>query len=52
MSKDLVLGTALIIGSLAFILFIVLWGRKTIEKIREKKQQSAREIIQDIDGRK
>jgi len=52
MSKDLILGMTFIFGSLAFILFIVLWGRKTIERIRKKKQQSAREIIQDIDGRK
>lgn len=52
MSKDLILGIAIIFSSLAFILIIVLWGRKTIERIREKKQQSAREIIQDIDGRK
>ncbi len=52
MSKDLVLGMVIIGGSLAYILFIVLWSRKTIERIRKKKQQSAREIIQDIDGRK
>jgi len=52
MSKDLILGMVIICLSLSFILFIVLWGRKTIERIREKKQQSAREIIQDIDGRK
>ena len=52
MSKDLIFGMAIIFCSLAFILFIVLWSRKTIERIREKKLQSAREIIQEIDGRK
>lgn len=51
MSKDLIFGMAIICSSLAFIFFIVLWSRRTIERIREKKQQSAREIIQDIDGR-
>ena len=52
MSKDQILGMIIICLSLGFILYIVLWGRKTIERIREKRQQSAREIIQDIDGRK
>jgi F0F1-type ATP synthase membrane subunit b/b' len=52
MSKDLIFGMAIIFGSLVFILITVLWSRKTIERIRKKKQQSAREIIQDIDGRK
>jgi len=51
MSKNLILGMAIICGSLVYILIIVLWSRKTIERIRKKKQQSAREIIQDIDGR-
>ncbi len=48
----MIFGMAIIISSLALILTIVLWSRKTIERIRKKKQQSAREIIQDIDGRK
>lgn len=52
MSKDLILGIVIICLSLGFILILVLWGRKTIERIKEKNQQSAREIIQDIDGRR
>ncbi|MFC2167222.1 hypothetical protein ACFLQZ_04590 [Acidobacteriota bacterium] len=51
MSKDLILGIVIIGLSLGTILTLVLWGRKTIERIKEKNQQSAREIIQDIDGR-
>ncbi|MFC2168124.1 hypothetical protein ACFLRW_03995 [Acidobacteriota bacterium] len=52
MSKDLIFGAVLIFFSLGVILFLVLWGRKTIERIKKKNQQSAREIIQDIDGRR
>ncbi|MGD2294715.1 MAG: hypothetical protein PVF22_02645 [Candidatus Aminicenantes bacterium] len=52
MSKNLIIGSILIFVSLGFILYIVLWSRKTIEKIRRKKLQSAREIIRDINGRK
>ncbi len=52
MSKDLIFGMAIICSSLVCIFIIVLWSRKTFERIRKKKQQSAREIIQDIDGRK
>jgi len=52
MSKDLIFGIVIISSSLVLILTIVLWSRKTIERIRKKNQQSAREIIQDIDGRK
>ncbi len=51
MPKDLIFGIVIIFGSLLFIFITVLWSRKTIERIRKKKQQSAREIIQDIDGR-
>ena len=52
MNKDILIGGILIFVSLGFILYIVLWSRKTIERIKKKKLQSAREIIQDIDGRK
>jgi hypothetical protein len=52
MNKDILIGSVLIFLSLGFILYIVLWSRRTIERIKKKKLQSAREIIQDIDGRK
>lgn len=52
MTKDLIIGSMIILLSLVFILYIVLWSRKTIERIRAKKLKSAREIIQDIDGQK
>ncbi|MCJ7580843.1 MAG: hypothetical protein MUP98_09960 [Candidatus Aminicenantes bacterium] len=52
MSKDLILGSVIICLSLGTILTFVLWGRKTIERIKKKNQKSAREIIQDIDGRR
>jgi hypothetical protein len=51
MSRDAVIGSLLIFFSLGFILYIVLWSRRTIERIKKKKLQSAREIIHDIDGR-
>jgi len=52
MTRDAIIGCLLIFFALGFILYIVLWSRKTIERIKKKKLQSAREIIHDIDGRK
>ncbi len=52
MSKDLIFGMVIIFFSLVFILITVLWSSRSIERIRKKKQHSAREIIKDIDGRK
>ena len=51
MPKDLIIGGVLIFASLGFILYIVLWSRRTIERIKMKNLHSAREIIQDIDER-
>jgi hypothetical protein len=51
MSRDAIIGSLIIFFSLGFILYIVLWSRRTIERIKKKKLQSAREIIHDIDGR-
>jgi len=52
MYKDLIIGSIVVILSLGFITYIVLWSRKRIELIRKKKLRSAREIINEMNGRR
>ena len=48
MSKDLLIGTIIIILALALMIYLIFWSRKTIEHIRKKKLSSAREIIKSL----
>jgi hypothetical protein len=48
MSKDLLIGTVIIILALALMIYLIDWSRKTIEHIRKKKLSSAREIIKSL----
>ncbi len=52
MPKDVIIGSIVVIVSLGFMTYIVLWSRKTIEKIRRKKLRSAREIIKGMNERR
>jgi hypothetical protein len=48
MSKDLLIGTVIIILALALMIYLIDWSRKTIEHIRKKNLSSAREIIKSL----
>lgn len=50
MGSDVIIGFIIIFVALGFITYLVLRSRKTIEMIHKKQLNSAREIIQSIDG--
>jgi multisubunit Na+/H+ antiporter MnhC subunit len=50
MGNDVIIGIVIIFAALAFMTYLVLRSRKTIEFVHRKKLNSAREIIQSIDG--
>jgi multisubunit Na+/H+ antiporter MnhC subunit len=50
MGNDVIIGIVIIFAALAFMAYLVLRSRKTIELVHRKKLNSAREIIQNIDG--
>lgn len=50
MGSDVIIGFIIIFVALCFITYLVLRSRKTIEMIHKKRLNSAREIIQSIDG--
>ena len=52
MNKDIIIGCIILILTLGFIAYIVIRSRRIIEKIKEKKLRSAREIIKEINGRR
>lgn len=47
---DLIVGLAVLSASLALLVFLVLWGRRTIERISRRGSRSAREISRDLRG--
>jgi len=52
MTSEMITGMIIIFLSLGFILYIALRSRKTIELIHQKKLNSAREIIETINGKR
>ena len=48
MDLNAVIGAAVIAAGIGFMTYLVLWSRKTIQKIAEKDLNSAREIIGDF----
>jgi len=48
MHGDAVLGVILIIAALAAITGLVVWSRWSINRIADKKLESARDIIRDL----
>lgn len=52
MDKNIIIGCILIFTSLIFITAIILWSRKTINKICDKGPGSHRKIMKELkDGR-
>jgi len=52
MDKNIIIGSIIVIVSLGFMAYIVLWSRKMLERIKRKKLRSAREIIKEINDRR
>ncbi|MGD9345074.1 MAG: hypothetical protein PVH84_04380 [Candidatus Aminicenantes bacterium] len=52
MIKDIYIGTAVIFLALAFMVYLIVWSRSTIEYIRKKKISSAREITKSLHERR
>lgn len=48
MSTDAVVGCVVIVVSLAVLVYLVLWSRRTINRISRSNSRSAREIGRDL----
>ena len=48
MELNAVIGAVVIAGGIGFMTFLVLWSRKTIQKIADKHLHSAREIMEEL----
>jgi len=51
MNGDVILGTLTILGALAAVVGLTLWGRRTINWIASSRADSAREILKQRHGR-
>ena len=52
MDIEVLIGFAVVAGALGLIVYLVVWSRRTIERIARKRLRSAREILRDINGGK
>ena len=52
MDREVLIGFAVVAGALGLIVYLVVWSRRTIERIARKRLGSAREILRDINGDK
>jgi hypothetical protein len=50
MDKDILIGTALIAATLGFMIALVLWSRRRIERICRKNLRTARDIERGLQG--
>ena len=48
MNLNMIIGCVIIAVGIGFMTYLVVWSRKTIQKIAEKDLNSAREIIGDF----
>ena len=48
MNLNVIIGVVVIICGIGFMTYLVVWSRKTIQKITDKDLNSAREIIGDV----
>jgi len=47
MDPNVVIGTVLILAALAAMVYLTVWSRRSIDRIAENRNRSAREIIKD-----
>ena len=50
METDAIIGCAAVAGALGMLTYLVLWGRRTIERIARGTGRSAREIHEELRG--
>jgi len=50
MDTDILVGCILAGGALALTTVLILWSRRTINRIAESKSRSAREILRELRG--
>jgi len=48
MDRDSLLGCIIVVVALSSITYLVLWSRRTIERIARKRLSSVREILEDL----
>jgi len=48
MDFDTTLGIIIIFGGIFFLIFVVLWSRRTIEMISKKKLRTIRQILNEL----
>ena len=48
MDRDTILGCVVIVAALGFITYLVLWSRRTIDRIAESGLRTAREIVREL----
>ena len=51
MTPDIIIGCIVLVVALAVNAALALWGRSTIEKIADRKLGSARDIVQELEGK-
>ena len=50
MDNDTILGWMFVAGALSLITYLVLWSRRTINRIAERGFRSARQIVKELRG--
>jgi len=48
MDANIFLGVVVLCLSYAFIIYLIVWSRRTIEKISKRNFESLREILEDL----
>ena len=50
METDIIVGCLVGVGALTLITCLVLWSRRTIDRIAKSRSRSAREILKELHG--
>ncbi|MBL7134863.1 MAG: hypothetical protein ISS78_12245 [Phycisphaerae bacterium] len=48
MNADMIIGVVMAVAALALLIYLTLWGRRTIERIANGSARSAREIARAL----
>ena len=51
MTPEIAIGCTVLVAALAVVGSLAVWSCRTIERIADKQLQSAREIVQELEGR-
>ena len=50
MDGDAIVGCVTILVALSTIIYLTLWSRRAIDRIADRAERSAREIVRDLKG--